>query len=215
MFGKEALKRMAEMAGVSEEQFLKVAGVLYLFERGFLMSPKAGPDEKRFESDLEKRFLHLLSIERVLSVRELTNLLNVEERELETVIQKLSAEGKVAVETVSNNKIVATTNDGTLNIASLKPEDRQWLIINAYGNRDKGLTYAQIFNFLRTAPNEKKKEGWREKILKALETGPKRFTELRRELNIPEGSLKAVLSRLLKEGRIERVEVGLYKLAGV
>ncbi|MEM2591742.1 MAG: hypothetical protein QXI60_04070 [Thermofilaceae archaeon] len=198
---------------MSEEQFLKVLGVLYLFEKGVLGEPRPSSVKERIESDLEKKIIHVLSVERALSVYDLKNLLRVEEGEIEDAVQRLEAEGKVVAVAVQNNKIVAVPNDGTLDIAPLKPEEKRWMVINAYGNRDKGLTYAQLYSFLTSAPKEpSKSRGRKEEVLQALKDGPKRYSELRRALSLSKGSFHWTLAELLKEGKIERIERGLYRL---
>ncbi|MEM0235170.1 winged helix-turn-helix domain-containing protein [Thermofilum sp.] len=216
MSERESLKRMADMAGVSEEAFLKVAGVLYLFEKGFLRDPRSHDGGQAPKSDLEKRVMHILSVERALSTRDLMSLLHIEEGDLEAIVQKLEADGKVVTSAIPPNiKIVAVANDGTMNIASLNSEERQWMIINAYGNRDKGLTYSQLYSFLKAPPHpgeptEKKGRKW--EILQALKQGPKKRSELARTLNLSDSTVGWALKELLRDGKIERVEKGLYKL---
>ncbi|MEM2045772.1 MAG: hypothetical protein QXO20_06295 [Candidatus Bathyarchaeia archaeon] len=215
--GHRVLKMMATCAGVNEEQFLKVAGVLYLAEKGLMKFQEAWP----LKSDLEKRIMHLLSIERALSTRDLEDLLREPREEVESAVQKLEADGKViSAMTSPNVRIVALVNDGTLDITSLPPEERRWMIVNAYGNRDKGMTYAQLYSFLKSPKHAKgpvrpsKRMGRRkEEVLQALKEGPKRLSELIKTLNLPEGTAYWVLAALIREGRVERIGKGLYKLA--
>lgn len=211
----EALKKMAEMAGVSEEQFLRVAGVLYLAEKGLLSEPAA--QEK---ADLEKKIVHLLAVERTLSIRELENLLHENWENLEAAVQRLEGEGKVVTAVSSNVKIAAIANDGTLDLSSLPPEEREWMVVNAYGNRDKGLTYAKIHSFFKPPKRTEKpgklggKKGRRkEEVLQALKEGPKRRFQLVRALGLPEATVEWALAKLLGEGRVKKLEKGLYALA--
>lgn len=212
----EVLKEIADVAGVSVDQLLKVAGILYLLEKGVLEhAPQKAPHVK---DNIERMILHLLSIERALSIRDIEMYLNKPIGEIEEAVRRLEERGEVvSALSPSNLKIVALASDGTMNLLELPEEERAWMIVNAYGNRDKGLSYAKIYSLLKPQQppqNRPRREATvKEMVLAALKGGPKRRCDLLRELNIPEGSLHWAITELHQAGKIKRVDKGTYALA--
>lgn len=54
----------------------------------------------------------------------------------------------------------------------------------------------------------------KEKILENLKTGPKSVEELVKAVGAQDRVVKGLLTRLIKEGRVEKTEEGKYKLKG-
>jgi len=105
------------------------------------------------ESDLEKKIYHLLSVERSMTLRELEAALRVEGERIEAAADKLAAEGKImSLSLPKGIKIYAIKNDGTLDLSTLPPELQRGMIINACGNKDKGVSYAKLYEILYSQP---------------------------------------------------------------
>ena len=198
---KDWLRELASAAGVSEEQFLKVAGVIHLIP---LTPPGSIP------SPSKSLVLRLLEAKRVANFRELQEELHVSGEDLKPIIRELEAEGKACtVDTYAYGPLLALTDDGTLSLAELDARDRAAVVSATYANKSLNLTYRNVLELYRkTTPQPSAAE----RILEQLGTGPKRYTDLLKA-GIPKAQIYPTLKKLMEQGRVKRAKRGVYLLS--
>jgi biotin operon repressor len=208
-----SLNKLAEAAGLTPEQLLKAAGILALAEKGVL---KFSEDQFPKTGDCEKRLMHVLSLERAVSFEELAKIVPPEA--LDETAKKLVEQGKALMAVNPYGvKVVAIADDGTLNLTTLPPEEKDWMVVNAYGNRDKGLSYAKLYNFLKApAATKQSHRGKRrrmsrtQQVFEALKQGPMSLSKIASTLKVSIGTVSWAIAELQKAGKVKRLKRGLY-----
>lgn len=198
---EEWLRELASAAGVSQEQFLKVAGIIHLLP----FIPKES-EELRVKSLVWS----LLKAKRVASLNELQRELLADEEGLEAALRELEAEGKACeVDTYAYGRLVAVSDDGTLDISKLNAEDRASVVSATYANRSQNLTYKSVLELCRrTIPPPSAEE----RILELLEAGAKRYVDLLKA-GIPKARIYPALKSLMEKGKVKKLKRGVYSLA--
>lgn len=205
---KQLIRRLADAAGLTEEQFLRAAGLFYIAQMlgGTLAATPIKVERAK------RATLQVLEVERVLSLTELSRAIGCPVDEAEKAVEALCGEGKAfTANHLKHGILVALADDGSLNIATLNDEERDTLIKSYYVNRDKGVAYQHIYKLMKP-----KVEGRniKELTLRLLAEGAKSLSDLKAELEtIPYGYLSWTLHSLVKEGKVKRVKRGLYALA--
>lgn len=204
---KQLMRRLAEAAGLTEEQLLRAAGLFYIAQM------LSGTPATTLKLERVKRAtLRVLEVERVLSLTELSRAVGCPVDEAEKAVEALCREGKTFTAShLKHGVLVALADDGSLNIATLNDEERDTLIKSYYVNRDKGVAYQHIYKLMKP-----KVEGRnvKELTLRLLTKGAKSLSDLKAELaTIPYGSISWAIHSLIKEGKVKKLKRGLYALA--
>lgn len=177
---------------------------------------KFSEDQFPKTGDCEKRLMHVLSLERAVSFEELAKVVPPEA--LDETAKKLVEQGKALMAVNPYGvKVVAIADDGTLNLTTLPPEEKDWMVVNAYGNRDKGLSYAKLYNFLKApAATEQSHRGKRrrmsrtQQVFEALKQGPMSLSKIASTLKVSIGTVSWAIAELQKAGKVKRLKRGLY-----
>jgi hypothetical protein len=208
---KEAIDELAELAGVSAETLLKVAGLLNII--ALLGRPGTGQVRRNHEAQV----IGALSAEPVMPLSELERKLGLPGEELRKTIAKLVEKGALhTAEDPGWGTLVAIDSDGTLRLGGLDDRDRRRAIINWYANRRKSLSYKTIHEINRQILKqeaERKKPGIKERIVEALRSGVNTRAQLL-ALGIKENSLDWALKELIRAGAIRKTGKGVYEVQG-
>jgi len=199
---KKFVEELAELAGVSPEALLKVAGTLSIASMLF-------STEKRGKEEL---LLEALKVEPVAPLSEIQKATGLSAEELTRTISLLKEKGVVyTAEDPAWGTLVAINSDGTLSLSELDDRNRRRVIINWYANRGKKLSYRDVHSINRQILEQKGKLTTRDKVLEALRSGTKTRAQLI-ALGVNRETLDKVLRKLVREGLVERLDKGLYQL---
>jgi hypothetical protein len=207
---KRAIEELAELAGVSPEALLKVAGLLSI---AALLGPAKGTHAERGG---QTRIIDALSTEPVLPLSDLQMVTRLSAGELRQTVGRLAEKGIVhTAEDPTWGTLVAIDSDGTFRLSELNEADRRRVIINWYANRHKNLSYKAVRDINRQILEQraKRKPRIKDGIIEALRCGAKSRAQLL-TLGFKEASLDWEIQRLLKKGVIRRAGRGLYELSG-
>jgi DNA-binding HxlR family transcriptional regulator len=208
---KETIDELAELAGVSAEALLKVAGLLNII--ALLERPRTGEVRRNHEAQV----INALSAEPVMSFSELEKKLGLPGEELRKTVARLVDKGMLhTAEDPGWGTLVAVDSNGTLRLSDLKDRDRRRAIINWYANRHKSLSYRAVHDINKQILKQKvkrKKPSTKDRVLEALRSGVKARVQLL-ALGINEASLDWALRELLKAGTIKKTGRGFYEVQG-
>jgi hypothetical protein len=220
---KEWIRETASTAGLTDEQLIKAAGILLLR----LIHDEKGLAEERLlkiagaflsgapSSEMspfiraKEAVWHALKAEKVATPEEIQSTLSMSDTEFEDAVRSLQAEGKISVvDTYAYGKLIAVADDGSLNISNLEEKDKAKVASAAYANKSLNLNYRKVLELCRRTAVESDVD----KVLKLLNAGPKRYTELVRN-GVPKGRIYTILRSLIKEGKVRKVKRGKYAVA--